>query len=373
MNGFLARSWSSRRSLRESDRSRLETESIYTNSTLTPPAAPTRHDFGDAARTPALTPRSGAIDLVRVLGITAVVAGHTLPYPVVRTLLYSWHVPVFFVLAGYFWSEDRTLGRELATRMRTLLRPMLTWLVLIGGVFLLVDTHLEPNTWERLAGPLTNGENSAMPFTTFWFVTALFFSVMVLRILWPLPRWLTWAVAGIGLLLSFTIGPELARTPLSVGSVPPCIAFLALGHAAKTVRSRLTRPGLLGGALLTVSGVLVITRVALPLDIKQGDYGTPVLSVFVSVAISLGLALTAEKLCERLPVAVGRVATVLAYGGFMVVLTHPLVLWAMTTFGPPLPSWLMFSLCLLIPWAVALAALRTRASAWLTGVKALRP
>ncbi|QNE36417.1 acyltransferase family protein [Leifsonia shinshuensis] len=332
----------------------------------------TRPDPSGASTVGARKPRSGAIDVVRVLGIVAVVAGHTLPFPIVRTLLYSWHVPLFFVLAGYFWSPSRSLTQELTTRTRTLLRPMVTWSVLIGVVFVVVDLQFESSTWQRLAGPLTDGENSAMPFTTFWFVTALFFSAVFLRLLWRLPRMVVWAVAGVGLVLSFTVGPLLAATPLSVGSAVPCVAFLALGIVAKRLRPRVTRPGLLGGGLLAVSAALVLSGVALPLDIKQGDYGTPVLSALVAVAISFGLVLTAEWLCERLPESVGRIATVLACGGFAVVLAHPVILWAMTRFGPPVPDWMLFALCLLIPWAVALGALRTRASAWLTGSEPLR-
>ncbi|MFF1633261.1 acyltransferase family protein [Leifsonia sp. NPDC058248] len=329
-------------------------------------------DPSGASRAAAGKPRSAAIDVVRVLGIVAVVAGHTMPFPIVRTLLYSWHVPLFFVLAGYFWSPNRSLKQELTTRTRTLLRPMLTWLVLIGVVFVVVDSQLEDNALQRLAGPLIDGENSAMPFTTFWFVMALFFSTVFLRLLWRLPRVVTWAVAGVGLDLSVTVGPQLARTPLSVGSTVPCVAFLALGILARTLRPHIARPGLLGAGLLGASGVLVTTGIALPLDIKQGDFGTPLVSDLVAVAISFGLVLTAERLCERLPAAVSRVATVLAYGGFMVVLTHPLILWAMTRFGPSVPNWMLFTLCLLIPWAVALGALRTRASSWLTGSEALR-
>lgn len=345
------------------------TMSTATTSLAGATTAPAPEKDARPAEDPAAKPRSGAVDLVRVLGIVAVVAGHTLPSPETRTLLYSWHVPLFFVLAGYFWSPHRTLGRELVTRFRTLLRPMLTWLVLIGAVFVVLDLQLEDTTWQRLAAPLADGENSAMPFTTFWFVAVLFFSAVLLRMLWRLPRPVTWAVAGVGLILSVTAGSQLANTPLSVGSAVPCVTFLAVGVIVKTLRPRVARPALVGAALLAVSAALVITGATRPLDIKQGDFGTPVLSTLVAVAISFGLVLVAEALFRTAPPVVGRVATVLACGGFLVVLTHPLVLWLLKTFGPPLPSWLLFALCLLIPWAVALAALTTRASAWLTGVE----
>ena len=312
--------------------------------------------------------RSGAADSVRVLGILAVVAGHTLAWPIVRPLLYSWHVPLFFFLAGYFWSSDRPLRQEVSARTRSLLRPLIAWFVLIGIPFVLLDATMEDNTWARLAVPFVNGQRSAMPYTTFWFAAVLFFSAVILRGLWTLPKPVIWSVAACGLIVSFTAGPQLARTPLSIGSALPCIVFLTLGAVARTLRPRIRRAGRVGLGLLLVSAVSAGVGFTLPLDVKQGDFGTPVISTVVAVAISFGLVLVAEALFEHLPPTAGRIATNLSYAGFMVILTHPLILWLMRTFGPPVPDWLLFAICLTIPWAAALAVLRSPVSGWLTGV-----
>ncbi|MGO4103885.1 acyltransferase family protein [Leifsonia sp. YAF41] len=324
--------------------------------------------------------RSGAIDAVRVLGVAAVVAGHSLAIPVVRPLVYSWHVPLFFFLAGYFWSADRPVVVELRARTRTLARPYVAWWILIALVFVPLDATRESTTAIRLLGPFV-GERSALPYITFWFVSALFATVMLLRILWVLPRAIVWAVAIAGSICGSLFGDVLAHTPLSIGNALPCLIFLMLGTLARLLRARIARPGLVGVVLLVISIVLVASKISAPLDIKQGDYGIPVVSVLTAVAISFGLVLVAESLFARVAASrhsgldwwLNAGATRLAYAGLAVVLLHPLVLWLMRQFVPPVSSWIVFLVTLVVPWVIGVAALRTSASPWLTGVARVGP
>jgi acyltransferase len=316
--------------------------------------------------------RSGAIDAVRVLGVIAVVAGHSLALPFIRPLVYSWHVPVFFFLAGYFWSRDRGVKAELVGRMRTLGLPYVSWFVVIACAFVPLDALLETMTPSRLLGPFYNGELSAMPYTTFWFVSALLATVLLMRLVAPLPWPIVWALGIAGSVAGFFFGGALAQTPFAVGSAIPCLIFVLLGTLARTLRPRVTRAGLLGFALLAVSAALVTSRLALPLDIKQGNYGTPGVSVLVAAAISFGLILVAESVFAHLQPRVHRAATGLSRAGFVVVLAHPLVLWVLLKFTPGLPNVLVFAITLTVPWAVGLVAARTPAARWLTGGERVR-
>jgi fucose 4-O-acetylase-like acetyltransferase len=316
--------------------------------------------------------RSGAIDAVRALGVIAVVAGHSLALPFIRPLVYSWHVPVFFFLAGYFWSRDRGMKAELVGRMRTLGLPYVSWFVVIACAFVPLDALLEAMTPSRLLGPIYNGELSAMPYTTFWFVSALFATVLLMRCVSAAPWPIVWALGIAGSIAGFFFGGALAQTPFAVGSAIPCLIFVLLGTLARALRPRVTRAGLLGFALLAVSAALVASRLALPLDIKQGNYGTPGVSVLVAAAISFGLVLLAESVFTRLRPGVHRAATDLARAGFVVVLAHPLVLWVLLKFTPGLPNVLIFAITLTVPWAVGLVATRTPASRWLTGGERVR-
>jgi acyltransferase len=316
--------------------------------------------------------RSGAIDGVRVLGIVAVVAGHTLNTSLVRPLFFTWHVPLFFFLAGYFWSNRRSVKEEFSKRVGTLGLPYVSWMLLIAVPFILLDATLEKFSIGRLLGPLYNGEQSAMPYTTFWFVSALFFTVIFFRLLGRLPPVVIWAVGVAGSLLGYVAGNTLAQTPLSIGSAFPCLIFVLLGTFAAKVRSRIVKPALLGIVLLALSVALIATGIDSPLDIKVGNFGTPVISVLVAAAISFALVLLAEVTFSHLPKSVSGSATQLAYAGFTVVLVHPLILWLMLKFFPAVPDWTIFALALTVPWLVGMLSIRTAASRWLTGTKRLK-
>jgi fucose 4-O-acetylase-like acetyltransferase len=313
--------------------------------------------------------RSGAIDAVRVLGVAAVVAGHTLHWPMVRPLVYSWHVPLFFFLAGYFWSHNRALKTELSNRFRTLALPYLSWFLLIALAFVPLDASQETLTAPRLLGQFYDGQLSAMPYTTVWFVSTLFAAAILLRVLFLLPRPIVWAVAVGGVAAGVVFGDTLARTPLAIGSAIPCLIFLLLGDAARSLRPRITHPGLLATAALLSCAVLVFFGISAPVDIKQGDYGTPVLSILVAAVISFSLVLLAEALFSRLPAFVHRAATRLAFAALTVVLLHPLILWLMRNFAPPVSDTAVFAAALIVPWLVGLLSLRVRASVLLTGVR----
>lgn len=256
--------------------------------------------------------RSGAIDAVRVLGITAIIAGHTLGTPLVRPLLYSWHVPLFFFLAGYLFASRRTVAEEVKRRARTLGAPYLAWFVLVAIPFVILDSARENVTWARLFVPFVDGSRSAMAFTTFWFVAVLFFSVVLLRCVRRLPRSLIWAIGIVGAVLGSAFGGTLAQTPLSIGSALPCLSFLLLGGMAHTVRPHIRAAAPVGLGLLLIAAVSLASGICAPMDIKKGDFGTPIFSMVLAGMISFGLLLVAESVFNRLGARASRVATQLS-------------------------------------------------------------
>ena len=187
-----------------------------------------------------------------------------------------------------------------------------------------------------------------------------------MRLLWRLPPVFRLTVAGVGLSLGYLAGPMLSATPLAIGTALPCVGLLLVGAYATKIRHCMRQPGLVGSGLLLISAALVMTGISHPVDIKVGDFGTPVVSLAVAVAISFGLVLIAETLFLRVPDSVNRATSTLASAGFVVVLLHPLIIWAV---DGRLGTWTLFLLALLVPFLVGLTALRTPASGWLTGVK----
>ena len=79
--------------------------------------------------------RDVSLDVVRILGLFAVLVGHVWYVPSVMLFTYSWHVPVFFVLAGYLWRDERTPAEDLRRRVRSIVEPYVTWWLTCTAIF----------------------------------------------------------------------------------------------------------------------------------------------------------------------------------------------------------------------------------------------
>lgn len=310
--------------------------------------------------------RDASIDAVRVVGVLAIVFGHIIATDPVRMALYTWHVPVFFFLSGYLWTAGRDLKDEVHRRSLTLLRPYVFWLVVLLVAVSIrgaVDGTLR---FETIAYPLYGGAYAGRPFSTFWFVFVLFASAVLWRMLELTPVWVRAAVVVAGIALSVFAGPWLAHTLLAVGTAVPALAFLGAGQLARTFENRLPGRVLIGAGLLVASAAVIVAGWSAPFDIKKGDWGTPVLSIVVAVAISWALVLLARPVMALLGDRVGAAVTSFALVGFTIVLVHPAVLWLVSGLGLPRP--LVFVLAVGIPALIGALALRTPLSGWVTGV-----
>ncbi|MBT1678404.1 acyltransferase family protein [Curtobacterium aurantiacum] len=308
--------------------------------------------------------RSAGIDVVRVLGVAAVVAGHVWTNEFTVATLYPWHVPVFLFLTGWFWKPGRPLRTEVRGRWRTLIRPYLGWFVVISLAWfpwaIASDAARQPLDLLR---PLLGGQYVGRPYSAFWFVTALAVATVVLRFLERWRAWVPWAVALAAVTVA-TVAPGVVRLPPeSAGTAIAALVFVLAGSVARRWLPRIGRPALVGAVFLVAGG----TAVALgsrPLDLKRADFGTPLLSVVTAIALCSGLVLVGLALDE---VVHGRTATVvsrLASVGITVVLLHAAVIWVAE---PVLPTPLVFVAATVVPWTVALLLDRTRLAPWATG------
>jgi len=314
--------------------------------------------------------RNPGIDALRLFAILAIVAGHVWATPLTRALLYPWHVPVFFFLTGYLWSSGRTIGDELNRRSRTLLRPYVFWGVALYAGYATRHFAAGGVITDLRTGPIYGGMEAVGMFGTFWFISVLFFAALLWRVAAQSPLWVQLVIVAAGVSASALFGPQLAATPLAIGSALPAVALIAAGQLAKRVRlSRI--PVLVPIAGLVVCELLVLSGVAEPLGIKEGNWGTPMLSMLIAVVMSWSLVLLAERLCRHLPDTTGAVISHLALSGFTIVLFHFTVLLAATRLA--LPSGVVFVLATMIPSIIGLIALRTPLSQWVTGVPQLRP
>lgn len=314
--------------------------------------------------------RSGGIDLVRVLGVVAVVAGHVWDDKAVAAWLYPWHVPVFFFLTGLLWKPNRPLREEARRRWLSLGVPYLAWLALLWPVFALVLWQQGQLSLRALAAPLYGGNLATQPFTTFWFVSVLLFVALLYRALerLPGPGLAVAALASLGLCALPAATRALAHSPLAIGSALSCLWCIAAGALAQRHWHRLAPHALaLGLGGLVIGFGLVGSGFAGVPNLKSGNFGTPLLTPLAACAISLALVLLCERLVAVAP-ALDRASQRAAAWALVVVIAHPVVLWALRE-QPA--SGLKFGLALVVPALVAAGLARVPAARWWVGQAAV--
>lgn len=316
--------------------------------------------------------RSAAIDLVRVLGVLAVIVGHFYSGPdgpprLIDAAIYSWQVPVFFFLTGYLWKRGRSLRSEATSRARSLLVPYFAWMLIFGVPLVIISTVSTGGIpWESIGTTLWGGGVVRGSFAPYWFLPVLFFAATAMRALERMPAWVAWGTAAVGLVAAYVWGDVLALSPLNVLVAVPCLAFVLLGQMVSAVQGRVRARGLIGAALLVGGlGVFLLGLVA-PLDMKLGDFGTPVLSVFVSAAICTGLIWTAKATLDGVTVPTSGLVNELALVSVVVLLTHTFAFIPPLALGLPGIVVLGFAVC--VSWALGLLIHRTPASTLLAGV-----
>lgn len=309
--------------------------------------------------------RDTGVDLLRVAGIVAVVAGHVWSDDVVRAAVYSWHVPLFFFLTGYLWTAGRSVWSEVQRRTRSLLRPYLVWLLLVAAVWLPLSATSGSATASDLARLVAGGQHLVRPFSAFWFVTALFSCTVLYRLLDRFPGLVAWAVAAAGLVTA-SLAPRLVLLPpWSAGTGVAALVFVLVGRAVRSRTPAITRPVPTGVALIASAALAILLGVQ-PLDLKHADLGTPVLSVAVASALCTGAVLVAVPLGSRTGRLTRAGISTLAASGLGVVLTHAVVIWAL----PGLPPPIVFLAATVLPWTLMTIAARTPTAPWLLGVPA---
>lgn len=305
------------------------------------------------------------MDAVRVLGVVAVVAGHVWSNSISVALFYPWHVALFFFLAGYLWNNKRNIGEEVAVRWRTILIPYIAWLGIIGAAYwaFLVVTH--NFTLGSVAYTVYGGYFATRPFTAFWFVSVLFFTAVLYRTCQAVGPWVAPAVGVLGLVASYFFGLQMAKTPLGVALAAPCLLFFLAGECFKKYRSLLRHPQVAAAVTLTACAALVASGISRPLNIKHGDFGTPILSVVVSVLIPAAMVVLAEGLISKASPKLATSVSRLAEAALVVVLTHAAVLFVLHTDDSG--GIIDLFAALVAPWALGLALLRSHRTAWLAG------
>jgi fucose 4-O-acetylase-like acetyltransferase len=179
------------------------------------------------------------VDYAKAIGISLVVFGHVAPgiqtagiagprefLDLVQSVIYTFHMPLFFFLSGLFFYgslSKRGPGRLLLSKVDTVAYPYLLWSIIQGLV-------------EATLSKYTNGQVSYrevfsllwMPRAQFWFLYALFFSFVVATAVFSLVSIRAAVVVFILAALAY-LYPSVMPNAMVFGFIARNFVFFAFG------------------------------------------------------------------------------------------------------------------------------------------------
>jgi fucose 4-O-acetylase-like acetyltransferase len=219
-------------------------------------------------RTKSIRTRDITQDVIKGITIILVVYGHMArglmdtglggqALQILDFVLYSFHMPLFFALAGYNTRgvlEHRSAATYVRSRWWAVAYPYVVWSILLGGFKLLVQTL--PGT--DVNHPVDVTDLVAIgwkPIAPYWFLYALLLMQLILAAWWRKP----------GLLLAAAITgfvaaglwdehmPAIVRATLLHAPFFMLGAWLAASERMPAVYALMARPGILLGLLAVVA------------------------------------------------------------------------------------------------------------------------
>ncbi|MCP4178418.1 MAG: acyltransferase family protein [bacterium] len=134
------------------------------------------------------------VDHLKGLGIILVVAGHTDINPYLKSIIYSFHMPLFFFLSGYLYKGESGLKAYFIKKSIHLLLPYISFFFIVNywififAIKLLSDTdnsnQLLPSILKGISKLFCGGRYLDGNDSLFWFINVLFLTQQIYHVIY---------------------------------------------------------------------------------------------------------------------------------------------------------------------------------------------
>lgn len=272
--------------------------------------------------------RQAWIDVLKGIGILAVVIGHITFNRALVAQIFMFHMPLFFLAGGWLHDAAAPQGAYLKSKARSLLLPYACFVLILWPLELLMSVPAASIGWTMLAMPmLLGGRMLTGAAGVLWFVTCYFLTQQLVHFLlrrFALP--LCGAIGAAMLCCAYLLAWLFPgwSLPWSADVVLFAAPLYLIGYAARDLAlARWTALWLalaLGAVLLNVAGF------ANTLDLKAGVYGLPLVTLASALAVVALLAVLAQRIAANVA---GRVLAALGGASMTIMFVHQLVQLAM--------------------------------------------
>lgn len=275
--------------------------------------------------------RNSSVNIAKGLGIALVVFGHNQivvqkgSNGLLFDLIFSFHVPLFFFLAGLFVRPADPLAAVLRSKADSLLKPYFVVLLVFGAVLTAARAWRGRASFtgvlDYLQGVLY-GVGATISLMPLWFLPCLFL-VSVLGFLALRFARSSLAIAAVAVLAWIVSSATLGQAvlPWSADLVPLCLAFFLAGYASRHIIASMSfRP--LWFALLVLAFAALNWQSSAAVDLNLRLFEAPVLST-VRAFVGIGLCLQLSCFLTRYQTVAKGLAFV-GTGSMFILLFHGL-------------------------------------------------
>jgi fucose 4-O-acetylase-like acetyltransferase len=200
-------------------------------------------------------------DIAKGIGIISIILGH-LNVNTFNRIVFTYHVPLFFIISGYFISDKDDLSLFIRKRARGLLLPYLYTglLCIIASLFydyayhqLSIKSVLD--TIRAVIYGSGSGYNKTLlgikPIGAIWFLLALFWSSIMVKVIknsrFELP-------VVIAVFIVSVLSKEIVWLPFSLQSAGTALLFVYIGNVLKRKKIDFQKPNI----WIIVSGMVFL-------------------------------------------------------------------------------------------------------------------
>jgi fucose 4-O-acetylase-like acetyltransferase len=245
------------------------------------------------------------LDVARGFGIILVILGHQSIPDSIKIHIYSFHMPLFFIVSGFLLSfgKEDSFNKFLGKKAKSILWPylyisILSWLywLLIGRNFG-ADSHLNVEWWVPLLGTLYGSDQGYFLVHNYalWFLPCLFLSEIIFYFAMKLRVKLRIVVFLITGIMGYALSIVNLSLPWSADTAFSAILLIGFGYLIGK-REANTKRRLLSLIPFLILASLVSSSLNGRVDMNSNSLGNPFLFYIGAISGSLIVLLFSKQI-----------------------------------------------------------------------------